>query len=118
MAQSDICLDLDESVLHDMCDSDIEFENDLLNTFIGCQDPALVELAVAIERRDFETVKKIAHFTKGGAKSIGGQRLARVSELLEQTVASGKLSEAIELASEMLRAYNDLKHTILARSNA
>jgi len=111
-------VDLDESALDDMCDGDREFECELLETFVACQETAMADLTAALQRGDYEALKKIAHFTKGGSRSVGGARLGNVAESLESAMSQADYTEAGKLVREAQQAYACLKIVIENRTKA
>jgi HPt (histidine-containing phosphotransfer) domain-containing protein len=104
--------DLDEAILDGMCDGDREFESELLETFVGCQEAAMSDLNNALDRGDFQELKKLAHFTKGGARSIGATRLAGIAEQLEVSSAKSDQTTVEKLVAEAQSAYIQLKIVI------
>ncbi len=108
-------MDLDESILHEMCDGDLEFETELLQTFLNCQETAMDELALAADHRDLEAIKTVAHFTKGGARSIGGAKLAQLSETLEFAASQGDSDLVLSLVAQAQLAFDSLRQIIQSR---
>lgn len=109
-------VDLDESALDEMCDGDAAFERELLDTFLSCQEEAMAHLEAAMGARDYEAIRKLAHFTKGGARSIGAKRLAMLAEGLECAMNRGCHDETGELVAEVESAYRRLKTIIQDRA--
>jgi HPt (histidine-containing phosphotransfer) domain-containing protein len=113
--EPDSVADLDEFTLHQTCDGDEEFERELLGTFLNCQETAMTDLARACELGEFDTIKKIAHFTKGGARSIGGLRLAAYADALEEAAGECNGSSTSQIAAEIQVAYSRLRSIIQSR---
>jgi len=109
-------VDLDESALEEMCDGDEAFERDLLETFLDCQEDAMAQLETARGARDYDALRKLAHFTKGGARSIGAKRLGMLAEGLEYAMNDGCHEQADELVCEVEGAYRRLKTIIENRA--
>ena len=105
-------VDLDESALAEMCEGDREFEQELLETFLTCQEDAMAQLEAALHSRDYEAIRKVAHFTKGGARSIAAKRLGHLAEGLEYAMSRGCHDEAESLIAEVEQAYARLKKLI------
>jgi HPt (histidine-containing phosphotransfer) domain-containing protein len=114
--EASVDVDLDELALDEMCDGDQEFERELLDTFLACHESAMVELDQAVEDHDFEALKKVAHFTKGGARSVGAPRLAYLAESLEAAASRADFSESAELVQQAHAAYCRLKTIIENRA--
>ena len=105
-------VDLDESALEEMCDGDEAFERDLLETFLDCQEDAMAQLEASKSSRDYEAIRKLAHFTKGGARSIGAKRLGMLAEELEYAMNGDCHEQVDELVSQVESAYVRLKTII------
>jgi HPt (histidine-containing phosphotransfer) domain-containing protein len=75
---------LDPQVLADVVGSSPEFARELVDLFVQDSWERLDALLQALEARDRNTLRTVAHALKGSAGAVGARRLATICHLLEQ----------------------------------
>ena len=69
--------DVDLEALHELTGGDVDFERELIETFVASGDKCLAEIVAALQANDFETIGKRAHALKGASANIHAHRLER-----------------------------------------
>ena len=77
----------------------------LLETFWRETDGRLTRLRAAVAARDLPEVARVAHAIKGGASSLGAERVAKLSDELQHLADAGSLTEAAQSASALEEAF-------------
>lgn len=106
---------IEESVLQEASDGDAEFERDLLVTFLETTAEAVTQMEGVLAAQDFSSLEKLAHFVKGGAKSIGALALADAAAHLESAGNRSDLQTATEYVPAMVTAFNSVEAWIHER---
>ena len=75
---------LDPQVLADVVGSSPEFARELVDLFVQDSWERLDALSQALEARDRNALRTVAHALKGSAGAVGARRLATICHLLEQ----------------------------------
>lgn len=101
---------LDRQRLAGVSDGDTEFETEIMTEFLYESETIVCNLCVAIESKDAETVRKLAHTLKGSSRSIGAARLGQLSEALEQIGKSGTVENCGEVLVLIKNGLIELKH--------
>ena len=68
--------EVDLEALLELTGGDVDFERELIATFIESGDKCLAEIIAALKANDFETIGKRAHALKGASANIHAHRLA------------------------------------------
>jgi two-component system sensor histidine kinase/response regulator len=101
--------DIDVNALHELTGGDVEFERELIDTFVESGDKCLKEILEAVRTSDFDTVGKRAHALKGASANIHAHRLAAAASNLELAARSNSLREIgtlVHQVKEKLQAVN------------
>jgi PAS domain S-box-containing protein len=101
--------DVDLSALHELTGGDVEFERELIDTFVSSGDKCLKEILEAVRTSDLDTLGKRAHALKGASANIHAHRLAAAASNLELAARSNSLREIgglVRQVKENLQAVN------------
>ena len=105
---------LDRGHLHSMTDGDVEFERELVDTYIASARSLLGAIRSYLLARDAEAVAREAHGLKGASLNFGARSMAKCAMELETSARSGnlpKLDEALEqLRVEEQALWTELEH--------
>jgi HPt (histidine-containing phosphotransfer) domain-containing protein len=101
---------VDLEALHQLTGGDVDFERELIATFIESGDRCLAEIAAALKAKDFETIGKRAHALKGASANIHAHRLSAAASHLEIAARANSASEIeglVRQVTESLSAVNE-----------
>ena len=101
--------DLDADQLPKVCAGDLEFQQELVTTFVKELDQTLRELEGACAAQDAPRLRRAAHSLKGASRYIGALRLAKVSEQMEKAAADGDLEGVAALTVTMVETARTLR---------
>jgi two-component system sensor histidine kinase/response regulator len=93
--------DVDVSALREITGGDLEFERELIDTFVASGDKALKDILEAVRSSDFDTVGKRAHALKGASANIHAHRLAAAASNLEVAARSNSVREIAGLVRQV-----------------
>jgi HPt (histidine-containing phosphotransfer) domain-containing protein len=82
-SQCSLILQIDWEHLHQLSDSDPEFEVQLLGLFVEDTDVHLISLKHAIAHQQFDEIEKLAHYIKGASANVGVHGIYTSAEQLE-----------------------------------
>jgi two-component system, sensor histidine kinase and response regulator len=85
--------DVDVNALREITGGDVDFERELIETFVSSGDKCLEEILEAVRLSDFDTLGKRAHALKGASANIHAHRLAAAASNLEIAARSNSLRE-------------------------
>lgn len=105
---------LDRLRLRDLTDGDVEFERELLETFIESAKALFGELRAGLMSRNAASIAKGAHSLKGASLNVGANSLAKFAAELEMSAKAGTV-EPIDLTLEQLRSEEQALWAELAR---
>jgi CheY-like chemotaxis protein len=100
---------VDMAALHALTDGDVEFERELITTFITSGDHSLSDILAALSVQDFETIGRRAHALKSASANIHAAHLSRTASKLESAAKTGEAAEIDSLVNELaadLRSVN------------
>ena len=100
---------VDLDALRELTGGDVEFERELVDTFISSGDRCLAEIVAALDTRDLETIGKRAHALKGASANIHAHTLSAAASNLENAARANAVQEIDGLVSQLkekLRAVN------------
>ncbi len=100
---------VDLDALRELTGGDLEFERELVDTFIRSGDRCLAEIVSALDSRDLETIGKRAHALKGASANIHAHTLSAAASNLENAARTNAVQEIVGLVSQLqekLRAVN------------
>jgi two-component system, sensor histidine kinase and response regulator len=101
--------DVDLTALHELTGGDVEFERELVATFVASGDKCLEDIVEALRTDDYYTVGKRAHTLKGASANIHAHRLSAAASHLESAARAKSLRDIDGLVRELkanLRAVN------------
>jgi signal transduction histidine kinase/DNA-binding response OmpR family regulator len=101
--------EVDLEALRQLTGGDVDFERELIATFIESGDKCLAEIAAALQANDFATIGKRAHALKGASANIHAHRLCAAASHLEIAARANSASEIdglVRQVSESLGAVN------------
>jgi len=84
-------------------DGSVEFQQELLETFVAELDKTTQELPTAPEERDRLKLRHLTHGLKSSALYVGAVRLSRMSESMEREAECGSLT----ILSQMLEPFRE-----------
>lgn len=100
---------VDLQALRGLTDGDVDFERELIATFIESGDRNLAEILAALGAQDYETIARRAHSLKSASANIHALTLAQTAAKLEQAVRKRSLGEVdglVHLLDDQLRLVN------------
>jgi HPt (histidine-containing phosphotransfer) domain-containing protein len=100
---------VDLTALHELTGGDVEFERELVKTFVASGDKCLKDIVEAMRASDFETIGKRAHALKGASANIHALRLSAAASNLESAARTNSVREIdglVRQVKENLRAVN------------
>ena len=88
---------LDLQRLNCVVSGDPVFQKELLDAFLENLDNTLKSLASAVQETDRPRCRQLAHGLRGSSLYVGGVRLSKLAECLEQEAADNNLEQAARL---------------------
>ena len=82
-------------------ESDVNFINELFETFFSSTEDRLAKIQEALEQETIASIHIHAHTIKGSGRNLGALRLARMAEELEKAGQHGLKEEAVQLLGEL-----------------
>jgi two-component system, sensor histidine kinase and response regulator len=104
-----VVVDVDLDALRELTGGDLEFERELVETFVNSGDQCLAEIIAALSVSDMDTIGKRAHALKGASANIHAHTLSVAASNLENAARRNSLQEVDELVrqvKERLHAVN------------
>jgi two-component system sensor histidine kinase/response regulator len=101
--------EVDISALRLLTGGDVEFEKELVDTFVSSGDQCLAEILAALRIKDFDTIGKRAHALKGASANIHAHRLCAAASHLEiaaRANSAGEIDGLVRQVTESLSAVN------------
>jgi PAS domain S-box-containing protein len=101
--------DVDLEALRELTGGDVEFERELVETFVSSGDKALAEILAALSVSDFDTIGKRAHALKGASANIHAHKLCLAASNLESAARSnavGDIDALVRQLTDKLQAVN------------
>ena len=101
--------DVDLIALREITGGDVDFERELIATFVASGDKCLADIVEAVRASDYETIGKRAHALKGASANIHAHRLSAAAAHLESAARSNSLRDIDGLVRQVkdnLRAVN------------
>jgi PAS domain S-box-containing protein len=103
--------------IEETADGDKEFAQELVATFAGSSNEAILQIAAALASNDIATVQRAAHSLKGATGSMGAMISHKLAADLEEAAKDGNISKSEllfdALRNEVARA-NEYMHEKLA----
>jgi HPt (histidine-containing phosphotransfer) domain-containing protein len=109
---------LESAVIEELATFGEDYLAQLVDQFIQETNSLLLELRAARENGDYAAVGRNAHSIKGSSSQIGGRRLARsCNELEEKATSEGVLLLADDL-HDVENSYEQLRRALTRRSRS
>lgn len=102
-------LSIDWQHLHQICDSNEEFELELLQTFVEDSQLHLKKLEAAIKTQDFEALESEAHHIKGASTNLGLTTIYKLASMLEQQARQKQPLGTLELLVGLQTSLTELE---------
>jgi HPt (histidine-containing phosphotransfer) domain-containing protein len=94
-------VDVNLDALHELTGGDLEFERELVETFVNSGDRCLAEIIAALSVSDMETIGKRAHALKGASANIHAHTLSMAASNLENAARRNSVQEVDELVRQL-----------------
>jgi signal transduction histidine kinase/DNA-binding response OmpR family regulator len=88
-----VVVDVDLDALRELTGGDLEFERELVETFVNSGDQCLAEIIAALSISDMETIGKRAHALKGASANIHAHTLTAAASNLENAARRNSLPD-------------------------
>jgi len=98
--------------LHDVSGEDLEFEQDLFNTFNEQFDASIAKLDEALKKNDKGNAVLYAHDIKGAARNLGADELGRVAKDAEEAARDTQFDRVRLLLPQLQTAFASLKESV------
>jgi two-component system sensor histidine kinase/response regulator len=92
---------VDLPALHALTEGDVEFERELIATFISSGDKNLAEILAALSQGDYETIGRRAHALKSASANIHAVHLSKAAAKLESAVREKSVAEIDSLVRQL-----------------
>jgi CheY-like chemotaxis protein len=100
---------IDLKHLNGICGDDLEFEQELLQTYLEDAQGNFDRAQVAQQQQDLPTLKALAHQLKGSSANVGATVMyklaARLEEVAQDAAAAARHLQEMETALTHVRAY-------------
>jgi len=104
---------IDWDHLHQVCDSNEEFELELLQTFVEDTEAHLVQIEQAIARQDFTVLEQQAHHIKGSSGNTGVLPIYTTATRLELQARQHQLDDAPEHLVTLQNVLQDVRSLVV-----
>jgi HPt (histidine-containing phosphotransfer) domain-containing protein len=109
LGEKKVLHEVDLNALHEITGGDVDFERDLVATFVASGDKCLHDIVEALRLCDYETIGKRAHALKGASANIHAHRLSTAASNLEIAARANSLRDIdglVRQVKETLSAVN------------
>jgi signal transduction histidine kinase/CheY-like chemotaxis protein/HPt (histidine-containing phosphotransfer) domain-containing protein len=100
--------------IREVAEGDIEFERDLIETFLSDSEEQIRGLEVALREQDAEGVRGRAHTIKGSSANAGAKVMQELAYQMEKIGAGKKLAQASDVCSELKHAFEQTREFLQA----
>ena len=101
-------------VIQEIADGCVEFECELIETFLSDSEQQIQQLEVALRERNGEEVRRRAHTFKGSSANAGAKRVQEVAYEMEKLGSSNQLEEAEAVFSLLKAAFEQAREYLQA----
>lgn len=102
MSASELALDgvpvFDRDKALRMAGGEVDLLQELAETILEDVPEQLEKIQTALTQEDWDGLRGLAHYVKGGAANVGAERLRRVAEVVETASREGDTSTAASVA--------------------
>ncbi len=92
---------VDLPALHALTEGDVDFERELIATFISSGDQNLADILAALNAGDYETIGRRAHALKSASANIHALHLSKAAANLESAVREKSVAEIEPLVRQL-----------------
>ncbi len=100
--------------IREIADGDVEFERDLIETFLSDSEEQLRGLEVALGEQDAEEVRGRAHTIKGSSANAGAKVMQELAYQMERIGAGKELARAPDVYFELKDAFEQARESLQA----
>jgi two-component system sensor histidine kinase/response regulator len=100
--------------IQEVADGDIEFERDLIETFLSDSEEQIRGLEAALRERDAEEVRGRAHTIKGSSANAGAKVMQELAYQMEKIGAGKEFTQAPDVYSELKDAFEQARELLQA----
>jgi len=100
--------------IQEVADGDVEFERDLIVTFLSDSEEQIRGLEVALREQDAEGVRGRAHAIKGSSANTGAKVMRELAYQLEKIGAGKELAQAPDVYSNLKDAFEQAREFLQA----
>jgi CheY-like chemotaxis protein len=100
--------------IQEVADGDIEFERDLIETFLSDSEEQIRRLETALGEQDADEVRGRAHTIKGSSANAGAKVMQELAYQMERIGADKELSQAPDVYSELKDAFEQARNFLQA----
>ncbi|MEA2518640.1 MAG: two-component system, sensor histidine kinase and response regulator [Chloroflexota bacterium] len=100
--------------LLEMTGGDIEFVDELVDTYLGDGVSQLATMRDAAAGGDLDALTRAAHSLKSGSMNVGAIRLGELCRSLEEAGRSGTVDEPARLVAVIAAAFDDAATALVA----
>ena len=101
-----------------VADGDVEFERDLIETFLSDSEEQLRGLEVALGEQDAEEIRGRAHAIKGSSANVGAKAVQELAYQMEKIGAGKELAQAPDVCLELRAAFEQAREFLQAHLRA
>ncbi len=106
---------VDMEGIREIAEGDIEFERELIESFLSDSEEQIRQLDHALFEQNAEEVRLRAHTLKGSSANVGAKRLKELAYRMEKLGFGKELAGAPDLFAELKDAFQEARAIFLAR---
>lgn len=95
--------------LHQLSDSNEEFELELLHVFVEDTGAHLMALETAIVQRNFRDLEQAAHHIKGASANVGLAAMSAIADQFERQARQNQLQDTAEQLTQLQQALDEVR---------
>lgn len=84
-----------------MAGGEVDLLQELAETILEDVPEQLEKIRAALSTAEWDTLRGLAHYVKGGAANVGAERLRRVAEVVEASLHQGDTDTAAAVAPKI-----------------
>jgi len=100
--------------IQEIADGDLDFEKELIATFLSDMEPHISALYRLVVEQDAEGVRAEAHAVKGSSANAGAKGMLELSNRLEIMGVSGEMESAPQVLENLKLEFEQVKHYFLS----
>ncbi|MBA2719155.1 MAG: Hpt domain-containing protein [Chloroflexi bacterium] len=99
--------------LVEMTGGELDFVDELVDTYLEEADGQVTALRAALERDDQEALIRAAHSLKSGSLNVGALELGEACRGLEEGLRQGRIADAQELVTDIAAGFAEARTALL-----